>query len=159
MVTQTISYPVICWELRPGNAHGSFLTIMFGTTFWNTIKSINVLKLFKATPFSIWDSGEKTHCNSKQCFLEYAWYASWRKHRSSISHQHSCNKVGKIITNVNKKTLERIRQDIQDLNKKCGLANASIRAEGYAQHIKVLFSAIRKTASYMLPHKWLQGCF
>lgn len=64
---------------------------------------------------------------------------------SATNIHQTCNKVGKIITDVSKNSMKKIRQDIQELNEKCGLANTPIRAEGDARYNNATFSAIGKT--------------
>ncbi|XP_052692508.1 uncharacterized protein LOC128170776 [Crassostrea angulata] len=64
---------------------------------------------------------------------------------SATNTHQTCNKVGKIVTDVNKNSMKKIRQEIQELNEKCGLANTPIRAEGDARYNNATFSAIGRT--------------
>uniref|UniRef100_K1Q8E3 Mutator-like transposase domain-containing protein n=1 Tax=Magallana gigas TaxID=29159 RepID=K1Q8E3_MAGGI len=67
------------------------------------------------------------------------------KPASATNIHQTCNKVCKIITDVNKNSMKKIRQVIQELNEKCGLANTPIRAERDARYNNATFSAIGKT--------------
>ena len=67
---------------------------------------------------------------------------------SATNIHQTCNTVGQIITDLNKNSIKKINQDIQELNEICGFANTPIRADEDASFYNATFSAIGK-----LPHK------
>lgn len=95
------------------------------------------------------------HCGTsltKQCIHGILLSANIEPASSTNMHQ-TCNKMGKIITNVTKTSINKIRQNFQYLNKKCKLPETPIRAEGSAQYNNTTFLPSRKFHSE-LPHNW-----
>lgn len=65
----------------------------------------------------------------------------------------------KILTNVTKTSIKKIRQNFQYLNKKCKLPETPIRAEGSAQYNNTTFRAIEKIpfrAATQLAYAWIK---